>query len=58
MNAREARLLRVMARDLSSSVAPLIDSASAKERLRFAEMMLVRRRSNGRETPACGHYRI
>jgi aminoglycoside phosphotransferase (APT) family kinase protein len=42
MSEREARLLRALARELSSAIAPLIESASGKERLRFAQMMLAR----------------
>lgn len=42
MSAREARLLRALARELSVGVAPEIESASGKERLRFAHLMLTR----------------
>jgi aminoglycoside phosphotransferase (APT) family kinase protein len=42
MNEREARLLRALAGELSSSIAPLIESGSSREHLRFAQMMLSR----------------
>ena len=42
MSEREARLLRALARELSTAIAPQIESASAKERLRFAHLMLIR----------------
>jgi aminoglycoside phosphotransferase (APT) family kinase protein len=46
MSEREARLLRSLARELSSAIAPLIEPASVKERLRFAQMMLARMASD------------
>jgi len=42
VNEREARLLRALARELTSTIAPQIESPSGKERLRFAQMMLTR----------------
>jgi hypothetical protein len=37
VNEREARLLRALARELSVTIAPKIESASGKELLRFAQ---------------------